>query len=245
MNKKTLSDVDIDWLRGRTVIVRADLNVPLDDHEISDDQRIRPSLPTLTALTAAGARVLLLSQLGRPKGEARPEFSLAPVAARLDEVMEGPVVFVPESNGRSVGEADRVLAVMKDNGLERGRDGLEIYVMCEIPSNVVLAGAFAARFDGFSIGSNDLTQLTLGLDRDSALVADLFDERNAAVKALLSMAISAAKKHNKYVGICGQGPSDHPDLARWLMEQNIDSISLNPDTVVQTWLYLAGQEPEY
>jgi pyruvate,water dikinase len=112
-------------------------------------------------------------------------------------------------------------------------------MMCEIPSNAVMAEAFLAHFDGFSIGSNDMTQLTLGLDRDSGLIAHLFDERNNAVKALLSMAISACRKRGKYVGICGQGPSDHPDLAQWLMEQGIESMSLNPDTVVDTWLMLA------
>ena len=112
-------------------------------------------------------------------------------------------------------------------------------MMCELPSNAILAEEFLELFDGFSIGSNDLTQLTLGLDRDSGLVAELFDERDAAVKAMLGMAIRACRKHGKYVGICGQGPSDHPDLARWLMEQGIDSMSLNPDTVVSTWTALA------
>jgi len=121
----------------------------------------------------------------------------------------------------------------------QGENGLELYVMCEILSNVISADAFADIFDGFSIGSNDLTQLTLGLDRDSADIAHLFDERNEAIKALLSMAIKAAKRRGKYVGICGQGPSDHPDLAEWLMDQGIDSISLNPDTVVETWMKLA------
>ena len=111
--------------------------------------------------------------------------------------------------------------------------------MCELPSNAILAEEFLELFDGFSIGSNDLTQLTLGLDRDSGLVAGSFDERDAAVKTMLSMAIRACRKHGKYVGICGQGPSDHPDLARWLMEQGIDSMSLNPDTVVSTWMSLA------
>jgi pyruvate,water dikinase len=113
--------------------------------------------------------------------------------------------------------------------------------MCEIPSNVLLAEEFLQRFDGFSIGSNDLTQLTLGLDRDSNLVAEKFDERDPAVKKLLSMAIRACKDAGKYVGICGQGPSDHPDLAEWLMEQGIDSLSLNPDTVISTWLRLADK----
>jgi pyruvate,water dikinase len=111
--------------------------------------------------------------------------------------------------------------------------------MCEVPSNAVLADAFLDHFDGFSIGSNDLTQLTLGLDRDSGLVADAFDERDPAVKRMLSMAIEACRARGKYVGICGQGPSDHPDLAEWLMDQGIESMSLNPDTVVETWLRLA------
>jgi pyruvate,water dikinase len=128
---------------------------------------------------------------------------------------------------------------MADRGLRQGPSGVEIYAMCEVPSNVVLADQFLEIFDGFSIGSNDLTQLTLGLDRDSAVVAHLFDERNAAVKKLLSMAISAARAKGKYIGICGQGPSDHPDLADWLMAQGIESVSLNPDTVVDTWLRLA------
>jgi pyruvate,water dikinase len=140
---------------------------------------------------------------------------------------------------RTVGEAKEVLKQMADNGLERGRGGLKVVMMCELPSNAILAEEFLELFDGFSIGSNDLTQLTLGLDRDSGLVAGSFDERDAAVKAMLGMAIRACRKHGKYVGICGQGPSDHPDLARWLMEQGIDSLSLNPDTVVSTWMALA------
>jgi pyruvate,water dikinase len=140
---------------------------------------------------------------------------------------------------RTLEEADDVIGLLKDNGLERGKDGLRVIMMCEIPSNAILADEFLERFDGFSIGSNDLTQLTLGLDRDSGLIAHLFDERNPAVKKLLSMAIRSAKKAGKYIGICGQGPSDHPDLARWLMEEGIDSVSLNPDTVVETWVYLS------
>ncbi len=143
---------------------------------------------------------------------------------------------------RTVDEAIAVLEIMSLNGLSRGENGLRIIMMCEIPSNALLAERFLEHFDGFSIGSNDLTQLTLGLDRDSALVADLFDERNPAVKALLSQAIAACHREQKYVGICGQGPSDHPDLARWLMDQGIDSVSLNPDSVVATWLFLAGKE---
>ncbi|HPF27422.1 MAG TPA: phosphoenolpyruvate synthase, partial [Steroidobacteraceae bacterium] len=128
------------------------------------------------------------------------------------------------------------------NGLERGDNGLKVIMMCELPTNALLAEQYLVYFDGMSIGSNDMTQLTLGLDRDSGIVAKLFDERDEAVKALLSMAIKACKKHGKYIGICGQGPSDHPDLARWLLEQGIDSISLNPDTVVETWLFLANQK---
>jgi pyruvate,water dikinase len=140
---------------------------------------------------------------------------------------------------RTIGEARKVIKLLQDNGLERGKNALKIVMMCELPSNAILADEFLELFDGFSIGSNDLTQLTLGLDRDSGLVAETFDERDAAVKAMLAMAIRACRKHGKYVGICGQGPSDHPDLARWLMEQGIESMSLNPDTVVSTWLALA------
>ena len=145
---------------------------------------------------------------------------------------------------RTIEEAQQVVQLLAANGLRRGDKGLRVIMMCEIPSNALLADEFLEYFDGFSIGSNDLTQLTLGLDRDSGLVAHLFDERNPAVKALLSMAINACRKAGKYVGICGQGPSDHPDLAKWLMEQGIDSVSLNPDSVVETWLYLAGQKLE-
>jgi pyruvate,water dikinase len=144
---------------------------------------------------------------------------------------------------RTIGEAKQVLALLEQNGLRRGANGLRIVMMCELPSNAVLAEEFLELFDGFSIGSNDLTQLTLGLDRDSGLVAEGFDERDAAVKAMLAMAIRACRKQGKYVGICGQGPSDHPDLARWLMEQGIESLSLNPDTVVSTWLSLAEAPP--
>ena len=140
---------------------------------------------------------------------------------------------------RTVGEAKEVLALLAQHGLSRGKNNLRIVMMCELPSNAILAEEFLELFDGFSIGSNDLTQLTLGLDRDSGLVAGSFDERDAAVKAMLAMSIRACRKHGKYVGICGQGPSDHPDLARWLMEQGIDSLSLTPDTVVSTWMALA------
>nr|ART35615.1 A83 [uncultured bacterium] len=144
---------------------------------------------------------------------------------------------------RTVDEAERVVDLLARNGLRRGENGLRIVMMCELPSNALLADAFLEHFDGFSIGSNDLTQLTLGLDRDSGLVAEQFDERNAAVKMLLAMSIRACRKQGKYVGICGQGPSDHPDLAIWLMEQGIESLSLNPDTVVATWRALAAVPP--
>ena len=143
---------------------------------------------------------------------------------------------------RTTGEAQQVMQLLADNGLERGKDGLQVMMMCELPSNAVLADEFLEHFDGFSIGSNDLTQLTLGLDRDSGVIAEQFDERDAAVKRMLSMAIQACRRNGKYVGICGQGPSDYPDLARWLMDEGIESVSLNPDTVVETWLYLAGKE---
>ncbi|MEP2650612.1 MAG: phosphoenolpyruvate synthase [Paraglaciecola sp.] len=142
---------------------------------------------------------------------------------------------------RTLEEGRQVLDLLAEQGLVQGENGLRVIMMCELPSNALLADQFLDMFDGFSIGSNDLTQLTLGLDRDSGLIAHLFDERNEAVKVLLSMAIQAAKKRGKYVGICGQGPSDHEDLAQWLVEQGIDSVSLNPDTVVETWLYLGEQ----
>ena len=143
---------------------------------------------------------------------------------------------------RTLEEGRKVIEVLAENGLERGKHGLKIIMMCELPSNALLADEFLEIFDGFSIGSNDLTQLTLGLDRDSAVVAHLFDGRNAAVKKLLAMAIGTARAKGKYVGICGQGPSDHPDLADWLMDQGIESMSLNPDTVVDTWLRLAKRK---
>jgi len=142
---------------------------------------------------------------------------------------------------RTVGEARQVVELLAENGLKRGENGLRLIMMCELPANAILADEFLESFDGFSIGSNDLTQLTLGLDRDSGIVAHLFDERNDAVKALLSNAIKACKKADKYIGICGQGPSDHPDLAKWLMDQGIDSVSLNPDSVLDTWLFLAEE----
>ena len=142
---------------------------------------------------------------------------------------------------RTLGEAEAVVKALKENGLERGKNGLRLIMMCELPSNAVLAEQFLQYFDGFSIGSNDMTQLTLGLDRDSGLVSDSFDERNPAVKVMLHLAISACRKQNKYVGICGQGPSDHPDFAKWLVEEGIESVSLNPDTVIETWLYLANE----
>ena len=142
---------------------------------------------------------------------------------------------------RTLEEAKQVVELLKKNGLERGSNGLRLIMMCEIPSNAVLADQFLQYFDGFSIGSNDMTQLTLGLDRDSGIVAGEFDERDPAVKQMLHLAIQACRRANKYVGICGQGPSDHPDLAQWLVEEGIESLSLNPDTVIETWLYLCGQ----
>ncbi|MBB3921086.1 phosphoenolpyruvate synthase [Xanthomonas arboricola] len=145
---------------------------------------------------------------------------------------------------RTLEEGRKVIEVLEQNGLKQGENGLKIIMMCELPSNALLADEFLDIFDGFSIGSNDLTQLTLGLDRDSSIVAHLFDERNPAVKKLLSMAIKSARAKGKYVGICGQGPSDHPVLAEWLMQEGIESVSLNPDTVVDTWLRLAKLKSE-
>src|SRR5580693_8168704 len=145
---------------------------------------------------------------------------------------------------RTLAEAKTVTELLADNGLKRGDNGLKHIMMCELPTNAVLAERYLEYFDGFSIGSNDMTQLALGLDRDSGVVAKLFDERDDAVKAFMAMAIKACKSQGKYVGICGQGPSDHPELARWLLEQGIESLSLNPDTVVETWMFLAGERPK-
>jgi pyruvate,water dikinase len=144
---------------------------------------------------------------------------------------------------RTVGQAERVGKLLADRGLARGQNGLRLVMMCEVPSNAILADQFLAHFDGMSIGSNDLTQLTLGLDRDSGLeqLAHDFDERDPAVKALISRAIAACRAHGKYIGICGQGPSDHPDFADWLADEGIVSISLNPDSVVDTWTRLAAR----
>ena len=143
---------------------------------------------------------------------------------------------------RTVGEAAQVVELLEENGLKRGENGLRLIMMCELPANAILAEKFLEHFDGFSVGSNDLTQLTLGLDRDSGIIAHLFDERNEAILALLENAINACKKADKYIGICGQGPSDHPDFARWLMDKGIDSISLNPDSVLDTWFFLANKQ---
>jgi pyruvate,water dikinase len=142
---------------------------------------------------------------------------------------------------RTISQASRVVEMLGERGLKRGQDGLRVIMMCEVPSNAILAEQFLEHFDGMSIGSNDLTQLTLGLDRDSGLelLAQDFDERDPAVKAMISRAIAACRAHGKYVGICGQGPSDHPDFADWLAREGIGSISLNPDTVVETWTRLA------
>jgi pyruvate,water dikinase len=143
---------------------------------------------------------------------------------------------------RTLEEGRNVIKVLEANGLRQGEHEIKVIMMCEVPSNALLADEFLDIFDGFSIGSNDLTQLTLGLDRDSSIVASSFDERNPAVKKLLAMAIKTAREKGKYVGICGQGPSDHADLAEWLMEQGIESVSLNPDTVIDTWLRLAKKK---
>ena len=142
---------------------------------------------------------------------------------------------------RTVGEAEQVVSLLAENGLKRGENDLKLIMMCELPANAILAEQFLEHFDGFSVGSNDLTQLTLGLDRDSGIIAHLFDERNEAILALLENAINACKKAGKYIGICGQGPSDHPDFARWLMDHGIDSVSLNPDSVMDTWFFLADK----
>ena len=148
-----------------------------------------------------------------------------------------PSVRIALGNSR---RAFALIALLAENGLKRGDNGLRVIMMCELPSNALLAERFLEHFDGFSIGSNDMTQLTLGVDRDSGgPIAATFDERDDAVKAMLSMAIQACRKLDRYAGICGQGPSDHPDLAEWLVDQGIESISLNPDTVVETWLHLA------
>jgi pyruvate,water dikinase len=143
---------------------------------------------------------------------------------------------------RTLGQAQKVIDLLGKHGLKRGENGLKIVMMCEVPSNAILADQFLEFFDGFSIGSNDLTQLTLGLDRDSGmeLLAADFDERDPAVEAMVERAITACRKQNKYVGICGQGPSDHPDFARWLVDKGITSLSLNPDSVVETWQRLAS-----
>jgi len=142
---------------------------------------------------------------------------------------------------RTLKQAERVTTMLAEHGLKRGQNGLRVIMMCEIPSNAILADQYLQFFDGMSIGSNDLTQLTLGLDRDSGMeiLAQDFDERDPAVKALISRAIAACRAHGKYVGICGQGPSDHPDFAQWLADEGIVSISLNPDTVIATWQMLA------
>jgi pyruvate,water dikinase len=142
---------------------------------------------------------------------------------------------------RTVQQAIDVIDLLAENGLKRGEDDLKVIMMSELPSNALLADKFLDHFDGMSIGSNDMTQLALGLDRDSALIAEIFDERDDAVKALMEMTISACKARGKYVGICGQGPSDYPDLAKWLVDQGIESMSLNPDSVIETWMFLAGE----
>ena len=172
----------------------------------------------------------------------RPCFELECAALRKvrnDMGLKNVQVMIPFI--RTVAQGAEVIDLLRDNGLERGKDDLKIIMMCELPTNALLADQYLEHFDGMSIGSNDMTQLTLGLDRDSALIADLFDERDDAVKAMLAMTIKACRAKGKYVGICGQGPSDHPDFALWLVDQGIDSLSLNPDTVIETWMFLAGR----
>jgi pyruvate,water dikinase len=172
----------------------------------------------------------------------RPCFELecaAMLKVRNDMGLRNVQIMIPFV--RTVQQAKDVIDLMSQNGLERGKDDLKIIMMSELPTNALLADQYLEFFDGMSIGSNDMTQLVLGLDRDSALIAELFDERDDAVKAMLEMTISACKARGKYVGICGQGPSDHPDLARWLLDQGIESMSLNPDSVIETWLFLAGE----
>jgi pyruvate, water dikinase len=159
---------------------------------------------------------------------------------RRDMGLTNVILMVPFC--RTVEEGEKVLALMAEHGLVRGEDGLEVYVMCEIPSNVLMAAEFAQIFDGFSIGSNDLTQLTLGIDRDSARLSHLFDEQNPAVKRMIQMAITAVKGCDRKIGICGQAPSDYPEFAQFLVEQGIDSISLNPDSVLKTRLAIAQLE---
>ena len=157
--------------------------------------------------------------------------------ARDDKGLKNVEIMIPFV--RTVSELQAVIQELESHSLKRGVDGLRIIMMCEIPSNALLADQFLEHIDGFSIGSNDMTQLTLGVDRDSGLMQHSFDERDEAVKVMLKMAIQACRKANKYVGICGQGPSDYPELAKWLAEEGIESISLNPDTVIDTWLFLA------
>jgi pyruvate,water dikinase len=171
----------------------------------------------------------------------RPAFDMECEALKLvrdDMGLTNVTIMIPFV--RTVGEGQAVIDLLATNGLVQGENGLRVVMMCEVPSNVVLADAFLDIFDGFSIGSNDLTQLTLGLDRDSGIVAGAFDERDPAVTAMMEQAIAACKRRGKYIGICGQGPSDHPDLAEWLMGQGIDSLSLNPDSVVGVWKHLSG-----
>ncbi|MDX1393587.1 MAG: phosphoenolpyruvate synthase [Gemmatimonadota bacterium] len=172
----------------------------------------------------------------------RPAFELECRAIRrVREDMGLANVWVMVPFVRTVAEGRAVVELLEENGLKRGEKGLTLIMMCELPSNAVQADEFLEHFDGMSIGSNDMTQLTLGLDRDSGLIAEIFDERDPAVKAMLSMSIRACTRAGKYIGICGQGPSDHPDLARWLLEEGIESMSLNPDTALETWLFLAGE----
>ncbi|TVS55378.1 phosphoenolpyruvate synthase [Xanthomonas perforans] len=219
--------------------------------------RLAEGIATLTASVAPNTVIVRLSDfksneyanlIGGSRyepHEEKPAFALeckAVLKVRNEMGLDNLWVMIPFV--RTLEEGRKVIEVLEQNGLKQGENGLKIIMMCELPSNALLADEFLEIFDGFSIGSNDLTQLTLGLDRDSSIVAHLFDERNPAVKKLLSMAIKSARAKGKYVGICGQGPSDHPELAEWLMQEGIESVSLNPDTVVDTWLRLAKLKSE-
>ena len=183
-----------------------------------------------------------------PEGDMRPLHELNPVRLAYVErsgTLRGRTVLDVGCGGGLLAEAKGVISLLERNGLKRGENGLRVIMMCEIPSNALLADRYLEHFDGFSIGSNDMTQLTLGVDRDSGgPIATTFDERDDAVKAMLAMSIEACQRHGRYVGICGQGPSDHPDLAEWLVDRRIESMSLNPDTVVETWIKLARHAAE-
>lgn len=247
-NTLLISDTRSNVHRIRALVERMDLPFA-DDFEVIELRHARAGelAEQLQVLARAGYEpheenpMLGFRGASRYRSEVfRPAFAMECEALRRvrDEMgLDNVQVMVPFV--RTLTEAEDVIRVLGEEGLRRGEQGLKIVMMCEIPSNALLAARFLEHFDGFSIGSNDLTQLTLGVDRDSGLVADSFDERNDAVKALLSMAIRAARRADKYIGICGQAPSDYPDMAVWLMSEGIDSLSLNPDSLLSTWEQLA------